>query len=61
MKVLDYFLILCVSALLGVAYFFHTNGDFKLAAIANFCAFVCGAAVGARVGGRIYKKNQENK
>ena len=61
MKVLDYFLIICAIALLGVSYFFHTKGNFEIAALVNFCAFICGTVAGARIGARIYKKNQENK
>ena len=61
MKALDYFLLLCTIALLGVSYFLNTKGNFGLAAIVNLCAFVCGGVLGSRIGGRIYKKNQENK
>jgi uncharacterized membrane protein YfcA len=61
MKALDCFLIICAIALLGVSYFFHTKGNFEIAALVNFCAFICGTVAGARIGARIYKKNQENK
>ncbi len=61
MKALDYFLLICAIALLGVAYYITTTGNFKLAALVNFCAFMCGSVGGARIGGRIHKKNQENK
>ena len=61
MKALDYLLIICTVALLGIAYFFHTKGNYELTALANFCAFMCGVALGARIGGRVRKKNQENK
>ena len=60
MKALDYFLILCAIAWLGVAYYFNTKENFELAAIFNFCAFACGIALGSRIGGRVRKKNQEN-
>ena len=61
MKVLDYFLFICAIALLGVAYYITTTGNFKLAALVNFCAYICGTVAGIRIGGRIYKKNHENK
>ena len=61
MKALDYFLMICAIALLGVAYYLTTTGNIKLATLVNFCAFVLGSVSGARIGGRIYKKNQENK
>ena len=61
MKALDYFLLFCTIALLGVSYFLNTKGNFELAALVNFCAYACGVVFGSRVGGRIYKKNQENK
>ena len=60
MKALDYFLILCAIALLGVSYYMHTKGNYELAAVVNFCAFACGIALGSRIGGRVRKKNQEN-
>jgi uncharacterized membrane protein YfcA len=58
---LDYFLFIFALVLLGVAYYLFTKGDFKLAALVNFCAFVLGTVSGSRIGGRIHKKNQENK
>ena len=61
MKALDYFLLICAIALLGVAYYLTTTGNIKLAALVNFCALVLGGVSGSRIGGRIYKKNQENK
>ena len=61
MKALDYLLIICAIALLGLSYFFHTKGNYELAALVNLCAFMCGSVGGARIGGRIHKKNQENK
>ena len=61
MKALDYFLIICAIALLGVSYFFHTKGNFGIAALVNLCAFAFGIAFGTRIGVRMYKKNQENK
>ena len=61
MKALDFFLIICALALLGVSYYFITIGNAELAALANFCAFICGVAFGSRLGGRIYKENQEKK
>mgnify|MGYP006916296250 CR=1 FL=1 len=61
MKALDYFLLICAIALLGIAYYHTTAGNIKLAALVNFCAFVCGTVAGTRIGGRIHKKNQENK
>ena len=61
MKALDYFLLICAIALLGVAYYITTTGNLKLAALVNFCAYACGVVFGSRVGGRIYKKNHENK
>ena len=60
MKALDYFLILCAIALLGISYFFHTKGNYELSAVVNFCAIACGIALGSRIGGRVRKKNQEN-
>jgi uncharacterized membrane protein YfcA len=60
MKALDYFLIICTIALLGVAYFLMTKDNIKLAALVNFCAYMCGAVLGARIGSRMHKKNQEN-
>ncbi|MCR5270189.1 MAG: hypothetical protein K6D91_04125 [Prevotella sp.] len=61
MKALDCFLIVCVIVLLGVAYYVNTVGNAELAVLINFCAIVCGVAFGSRLGGRQYKKNQENK
>ena len=61
MKALDYFLIFCTIVLLGISYYNMTKDNYTLAAIVNFCAYACGVAVGARIGGRIYKKKQENK
>jgi hypothetical protein len=61
MKALDYFLLICAITLLGVAYYLTTTGNIKFAALVNFCAFVLGGVSGSRIGGRIYKKNQENK
>ena len=60
MKALDYFLFICAIALLGISYFLNTKGNYELAALVNFCAYACGFVFGSRVGGRIYKKNQEN-
>ena len=61
MKALDYFLLICAIALLGVAYYITTTGNLKLAALVNFCAYICGTVAGTRIGARIYKKNKENK
>ena len=61
MKALDYFLIFCTIVLLGVSYYLMTIDQTKVAALVNFGAYACGVALGARIGGRIYKKNQENK
>ena len=33
----------------------------KTAGIINLCAYVGSVVLSARIGGRIYKKNQENK
>ena len=59
MKALDYFLLFCAIALLGVAYYITTTGNLELAALVNFCAYIRGTVAGTRIGGRIYKKNQE--
>ena len=61
MKVLDYLLIICAFILLGIAYFLNTEGNTELAGLVNFCAIMCGVVFGSRIGGRQYKKNQENK
>ena len=61
MKALDYFLIVCMVALLCVAYYLVTIDHFKTAGIINLCAYVGSVVLSARIGGRIYKKNQENK
>ena len=61
MKALDYFLIICTIALLGISYYLMTIDQHAGAAIVNIGAYACGIPVGARIGGRIYKKNQENK
>ncbi len=61
MKALDYLLFFGAIALLGLSYFFHTKGNYELSALVNLCACVCGGVGGARIGGRIHKKNQENK
>ena len=61
MTALDYFLLFCTIALLGVSYFLNTKANFELAALVNLCAFAFSGAVGARIGGRIQKKNQENE
>ena len=61
MKVLDYFLIICTIALLGISYYLMTIDQYAAAAIVNIGAYACGVPLGARIGGRIYKKNQENK
>ena len=61
MKALDYFLLVCAIVLLCVAFYLATQDQFRTAAIVNICAYVCGVVSGTRIGGRIYKKNQENK
>ncbi len=61
MKALDYFLILCTIILLGISYYMMTIDQNEVAALVNLCAYACGIPVGVRIGGRIYKKNQENK
>ncbi|MBQ7426114.1 MAG: hypothetical protein IJV20_02545 [Prevotella sp.] len=61
MKALEYFLLFCAIVLLAVSYYLSTEGNFKVAALVNFCALICGSVAGTRIGGRIYKKNQENK
>ena len=61
MKALEYFLLFCAIVLLAVSYYLSTEGNFKVAALVNFYAFICGTVAGTRIGGRIYKKNQENK
>ncbi|MBR5393217.1 MAG: hypothetical protein IK148_10245 [Prevotella sp.] len=61
MKALDYFLFICAIALLVVSYFLNKKGNFEVAAIVNFCAYICGTVGGTRIGTRIYKKNKENK
>ena len=61
MKALDYLLIICAMALLGVAYFISKEGNAELSALVSMCAFSCSGAFGARIGGSIHKKNQENK
>ena len=58
MKILDIFLILAAIALLVTSYF-TVNAELK--ALVTFCATMCGAVFGARWGGRIHKKNLENK
>jgi len=58
MRALDYFLIICAILLLGISYYNMTKGNYELATLINFCAYVCGAVWGARIGGRIHKKNQ---
>ena len=58
MKALDYFLIFCTIVLLGISYYSMTKGNYGLAALINICAYACGAVWGARIGGRIHKKNQ---
>ena len=54
MKVLDYLLLVCAIAIC-VANFFVYSPFFTL------IACLCGGVLGGRIGGRIYKKNQENK
>jgi len=61
MKALDYFLIISALMLLGISYYTMKQGNYEIAALINFCAYVCGAVWGTRIGGRIHKKNQENK
>ena len=61
MKALDYFLILCTLVLLGISYYLMTIDQHAASAIVNIAAYACGVAVGARIGGRIHKKNRENK
>ena len=61
MKILDYFLIVCVIALLILSYYVYSSGNAELGALVTFCATICGAAFGTRLGGRIYKKNQKNQ
>jgi len=61
MKVLDILLIIATIALLAASYYVYRSGNAELGALVSFCACICGAVFGARWGGRLYKKNQENK
>ena len=61
MKALDYFLIICTIVLLGISYYLMTIDQHAASGIVNIAAYACGVPLGARIGGRIYKKNQENK
>ncbi len=58
MKILDIFLILATIALLVISYFI-VNAELKT--LVSLCATIFGAMFGARWGGRIHKKNLENK
>ncbi len=60
MKFLDILLILCSLCCLALGYFVAEPG---LRLICNIFAVICGALVGAMIGGRIHKKNfdKENK
>ncbi|MBR6978378.1 MAG: hypothetical protein IKH88_00920 [Prevotella sp.] len=61
MKTIDILLIVVAIALLVASYYVYRSGNAELGAIVSFGACLCGAAFGARWGGRQYKKNQENK
>ena len=58
MKVLDYILIICAIALLVASYFVYSSGNAELGALVTFCATLCSAIFGARLGGRVYKKKK---
>ena len=61
MKVLDILLIVAAIALLVASYFVYRSGQAEFGAMVTLCACLCGGVLGARWGGRQYKKNQENK
>ena len=55
MKLLDYLLILCAIALIVAGYYVSDAGNAALAAVVNFCASLCGAVFGVRLGKRLRK------
>ena len=57
MKLLDYILIFSAIALLIASYYVYSYANAELGALVSFCDTICGAVFGARLGGRIYKKN----
>ena len=61
MKALDYLLLLGAVAFLVASYFVNSAGNIELASLMSLCATICGCIFGGRLGGRIHKKNQENK
>ena len=61
MKALDYFLIVCMIVLLCSAYYLVTIDHFRSAGIVNLIAYAGSVVLSARIGGKYFKKNQENK
>ena len=61
MKAFDILLILCAIAFLAVSYFVYRDGSAEMGALVSLVAILCGVAFGARMGGRLHKKNKENK
>jgi hypothetical protein len=61
MKALDYFLLIGIAVFLIAAYSATSAGKAELGFTLTLCATVYGILYGIRVGGRIHKKNLENK
>ena len=61
MKAFDIILILCAFVLLAVSYFVYRDGSAEMGALVSLGAILCSVAFGARMGGRLHKKNKENK
>ena len=61
MRILDLLLIICAIALLIASYYFYSDSKLELGALMTFFAVLCGGLFGARIGGRIYKKRNNNK
>lgn len=58
MKLSDILFIICAIILLVISYFVD---NLELKSLISFCAIMCGGLFGARIGVRIYKKNNDEK
>ena len=61
MKFVDYFLLTGIAVFLIAVYMANSAGKGALGFTLTICATVYGILYGMRLGGRQYKKNQENK
>ena len=61
MKFADYFLLIGIAVFLIAVYMANSAGKVELGLTLTLCATVYGILYGIRLGGKQYKKNQENK